>query len=203
MLPVSLHMLRTVHLAQSHFITRNAWLKVWTGSRIQHASFFVPWKRVPSSRHWFTRFCTWHRPHFRNPFPPCHSCRCHRPYQVQDRCATIYIPLKKIHGRMAVPRISTPPQVMSSRRSSSTRFWSTRKIRQLMTRTTWRKSLWNNWPWHSNQWHIQLASRQKALRPIRTSMTSKYGKRWHHRCIYGNDEKMKDKLKLVALNEKA
>ena len=62
-------------------------------------------------------WCARHRLHPHNPFP-FHFCGCHLPHQVQVCYATIYLNLAKIRGRVADSRISTPPQVLSQRRSS-------------------------------------------------------------------------------------
>ena len=88
----------------------------------------VPKMRHPSTRH--VSPCALQHTEHQHKFSLAYlSCYCRPRLQTQTCCPRIHLSIVKIHGRIVLLRNSTPPQVMSPRRSNSTGFWSNHKIK--------------------------------------------------------------------------
>ena len=88
------------------------------------------------------------------------SCYCRPRLQTRTCCPRIHLSIVKIHGRIVLLRNSTPPQVMSPRRSNSTGFWSNHKS--------------NNWRpgWHWRNWCQTV-----VLQPIIDTFSLRFGRK--------------------------
>ena len=126
---------------------------VFLGSRCLRAQDELCAKNIHSSKRHVPSCASQYTEHQHKSLSPTSLCYCRPLVRTQTCCPRIHLSTVKIHGRMVLPRNSTPPQVMSPRGSSSTGFWSIHQNRTIddqddiekigikHLRTSWQKAL--------------------------------------------------------------
>ena len=121
--------------------------------------------------------------------------------RTQTCCPRIQLSTVKIHGRMVLPRNSTPPQFKDPKRIELNRILVSPQNQIIDDQDDIEEIGVKPLSYSQSLTHSAYDSAESIATPP-DSETSDYVRCWPHHCIHGNDRKMKEKQKLIVLNEK-